>query len=55
MSDFLNLLPDNGRAVLTIINGAVTAVTVISSRHRIATLESLIELLQAAGYTVTKE
>lgn len=54
MYDFINLLPQNGRAVLTVINGTVTAVSLLSEQHRIATLEGLIELLQAAGYTVTR-
>ncbi|MHC1939299.1 hypothetical protein ACYP3S_10375 [Klebsiella pneumoniae] len=54
MHDLLTLLPANGRAVLTIVDGAVTAVNVLTGAHHIATLESLIELLQAAGYTVTR-
>lgn len=54
MSELMNLLPENGRVVLTIINGAIATINNISSDHYISTLEGLIELLQAAGYTVTK-
>ena len=54
MQDFINLLPANGRAVLTIVDGSVTAVNILTGTHHIANLESLIELLQAAGYTVTR-
>lgn len=54
MTELLSLLPANGRAVLHIVNGVIVAVNTISSTHHIATLDSLIELLQAAGYTVTK-
>lgn len=53
MGDLINMLPENGRAVLSIVNGVVTAVNVLSNEHHIATLDALIELLRAAGYTVT--
>ncbi len=54
MTEILSLLPTTGRVVLTIADGAITAVQPIHSNQFITTLETLIELLQAAGYTVTK-
>ena len=54
MIEILSLLPADGRVVLTIAKGVITAVRPLHSDHYIATLETLIELLQAAGYTVTK-
>lgn len=54
MNDILNLLPENGRAVITIAGGVVTAVSALTGAHYVATLDALIELLRAAGYTVTK-
>lgn len=53
MLGLINLLPDNGRVVLDVIDGDVSNVTVLTVEHHIATLSALIELLKEAGYTVT--
>lgn len=44
-----------GRILISLLNGRLTSKSILSEEHHIATLESLIELLRAAGYTVNKD
>ena len=49
------VLPDNGRVLLTCKNGKVITVRVIHDDEHITTLKSLFELAELAGYTVVKK
>ncbi|HID4048090.1 TPA: hypothetical protein ACXE9F_004623 [Pluralibacter gergoviae] len=49
------VLPDNGRVLLTCKNGKVTAARVIHDDEHITTLKSLFELAELAGYIIVKK
>lgn len=45
----------SGRYLITVVNGILHSFMPLLAEHHVATLESLIELLRAAGYTVSKD
>lgn len=50
-----NYLPDNGRILLTCKNGVVTAVRIVHENEHVASLKSLFELAELAGYDIVKK
>lgn len=47
-------LPRNGRVVVTCTDGRISSYEIVRDEQYIASFETLIELLCAAGYAVTK-
>ncbi|ARD61576.1 hypothetical protein Y71_17195 [Kosakonia radicincitans DSM 16656] len=48
-------LPDNGRVLLTCKNGKVSAIRTVYDDEHIASLKSLFELAELAGFAVVKK
>lgn len=47
-------LPDNGRVLITYKNGKVTAFRKINDSEYVASLKSLLDLAEKAGYAVVQ-
>ncbi|MGK0735958.1 hypothetical protein ACSFCT_04075 [Yokenella regensburgei] len=50
-----NYLPDNGAVLFTCKNGKITAVRKVHEDEHVASLKSLIELAEMAGYEIVKK
>lgn len=48
-------LPDNGRVLLTCKNGKVSTIRTVYDDEHIASLKSLFELAELAGFAVVKK
>ncbi|MGK8935282.1 hypothetical protein ACRS85_21645 [Pluralibacter gergoviae] len=54
-SEVGEVIPDNGRILLTCKNGKVASVRYVHEDEHVATLKSLFELAELAGYVVVKK
>lgn len=48
-------LPDNGRVLVTLRNGKVSAIRMVHDDEHIASLKSLFELAELSGFTIVEK
>lgn len=48
-------LPDNGRVLVTLRNGKVSAIRLAHDDEHLATLKSLFELAELSGFTIVEK
>lgn len=54
IKDLLKPLPSTGRMVISCKNGVITGTRVVKDNEHIASLNALIDLAKAAGYSVVR-